>query len=294
MTGLVALTTTLGAALPAAAQEPTEPTGEAIAADDCPQWKWDLFEQSMRNILKANGRAGYELAAFGADTGAGATTDFMCLTKWELFYADPRNPGAKSFQVNYDVRTGGTKVSDATPRTPLPQIEILPYRAYLMALAHGYTDPFYRLSLTTGEQTGEPEYTISTRGLNTTDYLVVNAMTGKVFNYFFPGIPASVIPQQAGRYSGGTETLQAYSCPARHPYLWNHDDGLALNGTAFRGYRTGSAIHSPDLTTVDGLVSGWQQKARGITSRDEAKDYKYLYALCTDDPNLAYAPPVAE
>jgi hypothetical protein len=287
--GLVAFTATLGAALPATA----EPGEDPVAADtaDCPQWKWQMLEGFMRDLLRVNGRAGYELAFFDADTAAGPTTDFQCLTRWELTYADPRNPGAKSVQINYDLRTGATKLTDVSPRTPLPQTGVTPERAIVRAKAHGYTDPFYRLWLTAGEKTGEPEYTVSTAGANTSDYIVVDALTAKVSNYYFPDLPDPVIALQAGRYSGGTQTLQAYTCPARHPYLWNHDNGLGLNGTNLRGYRTGAGIHTPDLDAVDGLVSGWQQKAGGITTDDPGKDDNYLYALCTDDPALGYAAP---
>lgn len=293
--GLVALAATLGTGLPATAATASTADEAAVSeAADCPQWKWDMFEQSMRNILKANGRAGYELAFFNAETAAGVTTDFQCLTKWELGYADPRNPGAKGFQINYDVRTGATKVSEVSPRAPLTQTEVAPYRAHIMALSQGYTDPFYGLWLTTGDQTGAPEYTLTTLGLNTSDYIVVDATTGRAFNYYFPDLPRPVIPQQAGRYSGGTETLQAYSCPAHHPYLWNHDDGLGFKGAKLRGYRTGGSMQPSELTTVDGLASGWQQTARGITTRDAGKDDNYLYALCTDDPAQGYEPPATE
>lgn len=80
-----------------------------------------------------------------------------------------------------------------------------------------------------------------------------------------------------------------FTCPVGLPYLWNRDFGLRLNGTRWGTPDSrGTFIpKSTKLTTVDGLVSGWQ------TATFSAVTGGRIYALCTNDPAEAYAPPAA-
>lgn len=76
--------------------------------------------------------------------------------------------------------------------------------------------------------------------------------------------------------------------------LVNADLCTGLRGTGVRIDPSAFArIHSPALITENGLVSGWNDTADGITVGTPKPAPSPLYALCTSDPAEGYAPPTA-
>ncbi|WP_308798447.1 hypothetical protein [Agromyces silvae] len=102
----------------------------------------------------------------------------------------------------------------------------------------------------------------------------------------FDDLPESVVAVELGTPSTSIWATK-FRCPFGLPYLWNHDFGLRLNGTRWGTPDSlGTFIpKSTKLTTVNGLVSGWQ------TATFSAITGGRIYALCTKDPAEAYAPP---
>ncbi|MDR5700572.1 hypothetical protein [Agromyces aerolatus] len=226
-------------------------------------------------------------------TFAAATMDLRCVTSWEFTYHHPTDSSATGISISLDLKTAVSKTAVIKAGSPLPKSDMTPQQAIDAMRAHGYDQPFGRLWLAPAQAgTGAPEYEFFT---DVFDHILIDARTGRVSSYEFPDLPDSVIAVRADRLGGGTRTLKAFTCPAaHHPYLWNADFGVGLNGARFRSYRLGGTMHAPLPTTVDGLVSGWHEKAGGITVYDFGKDDAYLYGLCTKDPAEAYAPAPTE
>lgn len=292
-TGLLALST-LAAALPASAApaEPPLPV-EPSTSDTCPNWGWKELNMWMEGILRNHGRAGYQLSMFEGFTAGPATMDLRCVTDWQFIYNHPTDGAAKGLSISLDLRTGDSKIVEVNPGSPLPKTDMTPQQAIDAMRAHGYDEAFGRLWLAPAQAgTGAAEYEFFTPVF---DHILIDAKTGWVSSYEFPDLPDSVIAVRADRLGGGTHTLKPFTCPApHHPYLWNSDFGVGVNGARFRGYRPGGTMHAPLPTTVNGLVAGWQEKAGGITVRDPGKDDAYLYGLCTNNPSEAYAPAPTE
>lgn len=257
----------------------------------CPYPGWHDVQQWMQITLERAGRGNYELSSFDGSTSGGTTDDLRCITRWEYTFRHPTDPRANGISVSLDVAKNTSKMRATAPGRPLPKTDMTPARALEAARAHGYDRPFHRLWLAPAQAgTGAAEYEFFT---DENDHILIAAATGHVSSFEFPDLPDSVIAVRADQFNtGGTYPLKAFTCPGtHHPYLWNQDFGVGLNGAKFRTWRKGGTMHAPSSTTTNGLVSGWEAKAGGIRVDDPGKDDAYLYGFCTKDPAKGFTPP---
>jgi hypothetical protein len=286
------MTAALGAALPAAATPTDGPFTDTSVKSECDPWSWGAMVRSINEALASRFVEKMALTSYEGSAEGSAVTDVSCVTSWTFKFINQREPKAIGARVTVDLTDGGTPevleapgdrrtvASLANPQDPLDYVQ-----------EQGFRQPFYSLGqAAVGEEEQASFY------IRTTDLEHVRLSNeGKISHSAFPDLPASVVPFPATFFrTGGVKDLPQYDCPMDQPYLWNADLGSGLKGTAVRRTYDEGTVNSPNLYVVDGLVAGWDETPDGLTTGTPERGEAYLYALCTNDRALGYAPSSAE
>lgn len=293
--GLVAMTAAFGAALPATATPIGDQPGGASVKSECEPLDWGGVMRSVHAALESSFVEKMALTSYEGTAEGSAVTDVNCLTQWTFRWANQRDRKAMGARVTLDLTDGGKpEVRSAPAETTgtATAANLEDTVGYLQK--RGYRQPFYAAGKSAyGEEAEASTY------IQTTDreYVRLIKNGSKVIHTAFPDVDlpfsVTVVPATFFR-TGGTKDLPSFDCPIDRPYLWNADLDSGVKGAAVRRTWDEGTLNSPNLYTVDGLVAGWDETTDGLTTGTPERGEAFVYALCTDDRTLGYAPTAAE
>lgn len=296
--GLLALTATLSAALPAAAApspdgddaalelgpvdiEMTEPT----TPGGCERWEWAEMERTLYTLLLMRGRPYFERTGIEGRANGASTEDPRCIRNWIVSYRSPyQADDVITFELFLD-RTTPPKFSMTGPSTPLPATDMNPFEALERVRAAGYSSNVDSIRLAPNA-VGEAQFTAA---LDRFTRIAVNPATGEIRNEAVPDLPRNAVTVTAGGYAPSkVSTVAAVACPATHPYLLNADQGWGARGATVAGggaHRATVKLSLYDYRAADGYVTGWKEAPDGISNKAEGD--VAVYALCTSEKKQA-------
>lgn len=298
--GIIAMTATLGAALPAAATPASVSAGElehelapvdagsadSAAPGECRAWSWEALMLTARTTLMAHALTHYELTGLTGRPKDGASAGLQCFLDWDLSFRNPRNPSDRPLTMNLELFTATPATITWTgPTTALPATSMNGFEAFDRLRAAGYPGDVESIRLAP-DTTGAAQFTLS---LDRATQITVDADTGLVRNEAVPDLPRNTVTSTVGIFAASkVSTVGAVTCPAGHPYLLNADLGWGARGATVAGggaHRATVKLYLYEYRGADGYVTGWDEAPNGISNKADGE--VAVYALCTSDKKQA-------